>query len=244
MPVVQPAGAEARAPQGHPAGGAAGPAGHPGAAGAAGAGGHHARALARGAGRLPAGLHRGGARVQGAPPCAACTSHSSACFYVPMRPFGTCSLGRAAFIRVTLPRSWGAARAQVLACALLQDLGAAPDGPRCGELAAFCVSPAYRGSGRGDALLDYVEQSARDQGMRRLVLLTTRTADWCDFPIAAGRRMECVLCRELIKGSGSRFQQRDFEPAGPRAPERAAARAAARVGGPEAQLAAVREDHL
>lgn len=68
---------------------------------------------------------------------------------------------------------------QVLGCALLQDLGAAPDGPRCGELAAFCVSPAYRGSGRGDALLDYVEQSARDQGMRRLVLLTTRTADWC-----------------------------------------------------------------
>ena len=73
----------------------------------------------------------------------------------------------------------GAGGAQVLACALLQDLGAAPDGPRCGELAAFCVSPAYRGSGRGDALLDYVEQSARDQGMRRLVLLTTRTADWC-----------------------------------------------------------------
>ena len=67
----------------------------------------------------------------------------------------------------------------MLGCALLQDLGAATDGPRCGELAAFCVSPAYRGSGRGDALLDYVEQSARDQGMRRLVLLTTRTADWC-----------------------------------------------------------------
>ncbi|KAK9821240.1 hypothetical protein WJX81_007316 [Elliptochloris bilobata] len=78
---------------------------------------------------------------------------------------------------------------KVLGCALLQDLGEAPDGPRCGELAAFCVSPAYRGSGRGDALLDYVEQSARDQGMRRLVLLTTRTADW--------------------------FQQRDFVPAGP-----------------------------
>ena len=90
----------------------------------------------------------------------------------------------------------GAARAQVLACALLQDLGAAPDGPRCGELAAFCVSPAYRGSGRGDALLDYVEQSARDQGMRRLVLLTTRTADWCAFSAAAGRRMKCVPHQE------------------------------------------------
>ena len=58
---------------------------------------------------------------------------------------------------------------QVLACALLQPLGASTDGVRCGELAAFCVHPAYRGSGRGDALLDYVEQRARDQGIRRLV---------------------------------------------------------------------------
>lgn len=49
---------------------------------------------------------------------------------------------------------------------------------QCGELAAFCVHPSYRGSGRGDSLLDYVEQDARLKGMRRLVLLTTRTADW------------------------------------------------------------------
>lgn len=47
---------------------------------------------------------------------------------------------------------------QVLACALLQDLGEASDGVRCGELAAFCVDPGFRGSGRGDSLLDYVEQ--------------------------------------------------------------------------------------
>ena len=47
---------------------------------------------------------------------------------------------------------------QVLACALLYDLGAADDGIRCGELAAFCVAPGFRGSGRGDSLLDYVEQ--------------------------------------------------------------------------------------
>ncbi len=57
----------------------------------------------------------------------------------------------------------------MLACALLQPLGASGDGAQCGELAAFCVHPAYRGSGRGDALLDYVEQRARDQGIRRLV---------------------------------------------------------------------------
>lgn len=35
-----------------------------------------------------------------------------------------------------------------------------------------------RGGGRGDALLEYLEQQARDLGIRELVLLTTRTADW------------------------------------------------------------------
>jgi N-acetylglutamate synthase-like GNAT family acetyltransferase len=46
------------------------------------------------------------------------------------------------------------------------------------QLGAFCVDPAFRGSGRGDSLLDYVEQDARAKGVERLVLLTTRTADW------------------------------------------------------------------
>ena len=43
---------------------------------------------------------------------------------------------------------------QLLACALLVELGASLDGVECGELAAFCVHPSYRGSGRGDSLLD------------------------------------------------------------------------------------------
>ncbi len=58
---------------------------------------------------------------------------------------------------------------QVLACVLLQPLGPSEDGTQCGELAAFCVHPSYRGAGRGDSLLDYVEQQARDKGIRRLV---------------------------------------------------------------------------
>lgn len=58
---------------------------------------------------------------------------------------------------------------QVLACVLLNPLGSTDDGIECGELAAFCVHPSYRGSGRGDSLLDYVEQWARDKGIRRLV---------------------------------------------------------------------------
>lgn len=52
---------------------------------------------------------------------------------------------------------------QVLACCLLHDLGTAEDGVHCGEVAAFCVHPSYRGTGRGDSLLDYVEQIARQQ---------------------------------------------------------------------------------
>ncbi len=46
------------------------------------------------------------------------------------------------------------------------------------ELGAFCVDPQFRGTGRGDSLLDWVEQDARKRGIDRLVLLTTRTADW------------------------------------------------------------------
>jgi amino-acid N-acetyltransferase len=79
----------------------------------------------------------------------------------------------------------------LIGCAQLAPLGPSPDGASCAELAAFCIAPAYRGSGRGDALLDYVEQAARDRGFDRVLLLTTRTADW--------------------------FVQRSFAPAGPAA---------------------------
>uniref|UniRef100_A0A7R9V5J8 N-acetyltransferase domain-containing protein n=2 Tax=Chlamydomonas euryale TaxID=1486919 RepID=A0A7R9V5J8_9CHLO len=67
---------------------------------------------------------------------------------------------------------------KVMGCAMLLDLGATDDGARVAELGAFCIDPAFRGSGRGDSMLDYVEQDARAAGVNRLVLLTTRTADW------------------------------------------------------------------
>ncbi|GIL81500.1 hypothetical protein Vretimale_1003 [Volvox reticuliferus] len=67
---------------------------------------------------------------------------------------------------------------RILGAALLLDLGQTPDGVTVAEVGAFCVDPIYRGSGRGDSLLDYVEQDARSRGIQRLVLLTTRTADW------------------------------------------------------------------
>jgi len=132
----------------------------------------------------------------------------------------------------------------VLGCALLLDLGAAPDGPRCGELAAFCVSPAYRGSGRGDALLDYVEQSARDQGMRRLALLTTRTADWRASPHRRPPRPPPTKAAGLTRARAAQVPAARLCGRGRRAPERAAAGAAALRRGPQAQRAAVCKNHL
>ena len=45
---------------------------------------------------------------------------------------------------------------KLLACAMLRPLGSSDDGVGCAEVAAFCVHPAYRGSGRGDSLLDFL----------------------------------------------------------------------------------------
>lgn len=69
---------------------------------------------------------------------------------------------------------------RVLACAQLRALGASASGEyECvAEIAAFCVHPEFRGTGRGDSLLDWTEQDARCQGFDLIVLLTTRTADW------------------------------------------------------------------
>lgn len=77
---------------------------------------------------------------------------------------------------------------KILACATVRQLGSGANGEVVAELAAFCVHPDYRGGGKGDSLLEYLERDARKNGAGRLVLLTTRTADW--------------------------FEQRGFKPAG------------------------------
>uniref|UniRef100_A0A7S3RA34 amino-acid N-acetyltransferase n=1 Tax=Dunaliella tertiolecta TaxID=3047 RepID=A0A7S3RA34_DUNTE len=85
---------------------------------------------------------------------------------------------------------------KVMGCALLLDLGKSEDGTHVAELGAFCVDPVFRGSGRGDSLLDYVEQEARAKGMERLVLLTTRTADWFeqrDFKLRGPAALSALL---------------------------------------------------
>lgn len=47
-----------------------------------------------------------------------------------------------------------------------------------GEMAAVAVHPDYQGAGDGDLLLRRIEQRARDAGLKRIFVLTTRTAHW------------------------------------------------------------------
>lgn len=49
---------------------------------------------------------------------------------------------------------------------------------QAGEMACLAVHPDYRGQGRGEALLAAVETAAREAGLKRLFVLTTRTAHW------------------------------------------------------------------
>jgi amino-acid N-acetyltransferase len=47
-----------------------------------------------------------------------------------------------------------------------------------GEIAAITVDSTYKGFGIGKRILSYLVQKARSQGIKRLFLLTTQTADW------------------------------------------------------------------
>ncbi|CAG9466154.1 unnamed protein product [Pedinophyceae sp. YPF-701] len=62
---------------------------------------------------------------------------------------------------------------KILACSALIPLS-----EHLAEVAAFCVRPEYRGDGKGDSLLDYLEHVAASRGVQMLCLLTTRTAGW------------------------------------------------------------------
>lgn len=67
---------------------------------------------------------------------------------------------------------------EILACAMVRPLGSNDDAENVAELGAFCVHPEYRGGGKGDTLLEYLEDKAHSSGVKRLILLTTRTAEW------------------------------------------------------------------
>ncbi len=62
----------------------------------------------------------------------------------------------------------------IIACAALY-----ADTPnRSGELACVATDPGYRRSGRANRLLEHIENRAREAGLDRLFVLTTRTAHW------------------------------------------------------------------
>lgn len=71
----------------------------------------------------------------------------------------------------------------ILACAALYPFSQ----ECCAELACLATHPEYRGEGRAEALLTYLETRAIEQGISHLFVLTTHTAHW--------------------------FQERGFEPA-------------------------------
>lgn len=49
---------------------------------------------------------------------------------------------------------------------------------KIGEMAAVAVHPDFQGAGDGDRLLRRIEQRAREMGLTRIFVLTTRTAHW------------------------------------------------------------------
>ncbi|MFI8481935.1 amino-acid N-acetyltransferase [Pseudomonas sp. NPDC078700] len=62
----------------------------------------------------------------------------------------------------------------IIACAALYPIADSD----YGELACLAVNPAYRHGGRGDELLERIEERARAMGLKNLMVLTTRTAHW------------------------------------------------------------------
>ncbi len=63
---------------------------------------------------------------------------------------------------------------RIIGCAALYPF---PD-EKTAELACLAIQPAYRRHGYGDALLQHISAEARVQGLRKLIVLTTRTAHW------------------------------------------------------------------
>lgn len=63
---------------------------------------------------------------------------------------------------------------RIIGCAALYPFA----GERAGEMACLAVHPDFRDSGRGEALLKAVEAAAKAAKLKRLFVLTTRTAHW------------------------------------------------------------------
>ncbi|NNP69330.1 amino-acid N-acetyltransferase [Acinetobacter sp. Ac_5812] len=66
----------------------------------------------------------------------------------------------------------------ILACAALYPIPAGADEIRSAEIACVAVDSSYRKSNRGSQILQFLESRAKQQGIQRLFVLTTRTAHW------------------------------------------------------------------
>jgi len=66
----------------------------------------------------------------------------------------------------------------IIGCAALYPFAGAKGKEKAGELACLVVMPEYRRCGFGDRLLGHIEARARKLKLRRLFVLTTRTAHW------------------------------------------------------------------
>lgn len=77
-----------------------------------------------------------------------------------------------------------------------------PFEPDAAEIACLALHEDYRGRGRGDRLLQEMERLAQEQGIRRVFVLTTRTAQWFQERGYAPGRVE-----DLPAGRQSRYNQ-------------------------------------
>ena len=66
----------------------------------------------------------------------------------------------------------------VIGCAAFYPLSKARGEPASAELACLAVTPEYRRTGYGDQLRSHIEARAKKAGIKRLFVLTTRTAHW------------------------------------------------------------------
>lgn len=66
----------------------------------------------------------------------------------------------------------------IIGCAALRQYRASEDAELVAEVASFAIGVAYRNEGRGDQMLQYLENEARKHGIKKIFLLTTRTASW------------------------------------------------------------------
>lgn len=66
----------------------------------------------------------------------------------------------------------------VIGCAAFYPLSKARGEPAAAELACLAVMPEFRRAGYGDQLRSHIEARAKKAGIKRLFVLTTRTAHW------------------------------------------------------------------